>query len=1103
MSKENKNDKTEHDNITSKVISEGKDFVSDVSGANEWKRSKLGAITGVSTFTNAFRTTFSGPLVNLGSGTAKILKRVFGKDELTKLPTDSKDAKERFEVAQQVYQRNDQEVRELIDRSNVQAMIYFIATALAFCYGIIIYPTVSTQLFFPIGHVFPFFLVFPLACLFLKNSFYNWQLRYRKLGTFREFWKSGEILLFKSSAPTTTEKKAKRKTLSSLFVMALITGLLVPLAALAQDGEVSVDSFNWMSSLGDGDIFHNLLRFIIPGVGPIGEPLEFAPSPYVVPLSNAFAAFNATLLVVGSAILGWFTLSGTVASAHEGKVLGSRWHYIWAPLRVTMGIGFLAPVSNGFCAAQILVLQLIIWGGGMGNTVWVAYVESFSSGGGGQVLSETAERSFSNTLSTGHSLNFVRSFAAKSVCYESVLRYETDNNTRTKTNAGWLGINSSWLGNSGEYVIPESSYPSSVETHTIPQEYVEMNEEEIRSKIDELNYRLEVEFQPGAAGLLGTIWSMRHLFYTTDKEKRVRSEKEHLQEILRRKLSEDTSSLEGKTIGAVDWQWDFGPLCGLIEINSDNENNLREFFNQNDTQYSKVSGDINEAHEKLVKEIDGSNVKGLIRDFAISYVNSISGGQGTVEDVDLDLFQEAKENYEKAVLTYALEINEIVKDNVEVASEEELVAEAKEKGWASSGVFYMTLARMQGALFALTEVNSSERSVDPNIIDNGGELFRYLYGTEDKHTEEINGGVLRIYDGVFSNILTTDSFSERALRAGNSEAFGSNMFLSTIERIFGRNEMREWLAVMTVSPQHPMVDMVSFGYRALNTFVGGMIMYMVATTGIGGALAGGVLTGGLGAVKGFVVGNILSQILTPIGFLIKFLLFLLLIIGVVHMYILPMIPYIMMTMFILGMLLLTLEALVAAPIWAFFHIRMDGQEFVDQVQRPGYMIAFNLVLRPSLAILGLILSYSIFGAMAWFLSLTFYPAVIAATSTTGYGVIGIITMMVVLTYLHWQIALKSFSMITNVPDRVTRWFGYGGEQLGEENEGQKSTNFIVSNFTQRAEGAVRNATLAKGVSDAKTDKKSDDQNPGEEKKKENTPNTNDGGGGDKGTPKRE
>src|SRR3546814_4907273 len=86
---------------------------------------------------------------------------------------------------------------------------------------------------------------------------------------------------------------------------------------------------------------------------------------------------------------------------------------------------------------------------------------------------------------------------------------------------------------------------------------------------------------------------------------------------------------------------------------------------------------------------------------------------------------------------------------------------------------------------------------------------------------------------------------------------------------------------------------------------------------------------------------------------------------------------------------------------------MDGQEFVDQGQRPGYMIAFNLMLRPVLMVLGLVMSFTVFGAMMWFLAETFHVAADAATSDNATGPIGLIVMMVILTYLHYQIAIRS------------------------------------------------------------------------------------------------
>ena len=69
----------------------------------------------------------------------------------------------------------------------------------------------------------------------------------------------------------------------------------------------------------------------------------------------------------------------------------------------------------------------------------------------------------------------------------------------------------------------------------------------------------------------------------------------------------------------------------------------------------------------------------------------------------------------------------------------------------------------------------------------------------------------------------------------------------------------------------------------------------------------------------------------------------------------------------------------------------------------------------------------------------------------GLKLIGLLVMLVLLTYLHYQVAIRSFSLITSLPDRVTRWFGQSSENLGEENDSDRSTNFIVGNVSNRIE----------------------------------------------------
>ena len=188
--------------------------------------------------------------------------------------------------------------------------------------------------------------------------------------------------------------------------------------------------------------------------------------------------------------------------------------------------------------------------------------------------------------------------------------------------------------------------------------------------------------------------------------------------------------------------------------------------------------------------------------------------------------------------------------------------------------------------------------------------------------------------------------------------------------------------------------------------------------------------------------------------------------GVVHAYLIPMMPFIYMFFISTGMLILVAEAMVAAPIWAFMHIRMDGGDFVDNVQRPGYMIAWNLFLRPALAVFGLILSFSLFSGSFWLLNETFgIASEVATPNDWGIAAIGMLVMAAIQVYMHYQLALRSFGLITELPERVSRWFGQGCEQLNDSRDAEKAFGLLVDNSEKRLAGA---GDRASGIMEGQT-----------------------------------
>jgi len=97
------------------------------------------------------------------------------------------------------------------------------------------------------------------------------------------------------------------------------------------------------------------------------------------PYASAVAVFSGMLTFFGSLFLAWHVLSGIVMSAYTGKVLGQRFHQIWAPLRVVMGFGLLVPISGGFSSIHFLLRDVVgVAAVQMGNAPINAYITAIT-----------------------------------------------------------------------------------------------------------------------------------------------------------------------------------------------------------------------------------------------------------------------------------------------------------------------------------------------------------------------------------------------------------------------------------------------------------------------------------------------------------------------------------------------------------------------------------------------------------------------------------------------------------------------------------------------------------------------------------------------------
>lgn len=991
----------------------------DLIGADEFRNSKIGYLSGYS----AIKKSGTSILRPLGSGLSIIARsrHIFWPRrsvEKTYL-SDIEDDKERFQEAMAKHERTQEDLISLEKHFRFLTIMYLMFVIAGAAWGFHVINKDHYDVTGPSSLLFPFFQLFLLVPLFFQNAFYYYQVRTRTLHSFKYFMKRPrEWLPFKKIARVVS--------------LAILAGLMLMAPGMAE-------AFSLTDTLSEHDLFYRMLQQIAP-IGPVSPPL--ISSPWSEPLAAAFRAFNTALLTVGSMMLGWHTLAGTIASAHEGQVLGQRWHMIWAPLRSATGIASLAPVANGYCAAQVLVIQLIVWGGGIANGVWGSYIDFMSN-----------------------PASVERVFAVDD--YEIGPREIAEIGNNVAAREMILGV----LANQTCLRGVQLMHIKAIEDWNTNRRNTTIDITDIQANPQAYHAALNDAFgSPGFLGwgrseYAGTGLTAAELLVNGAAAGRLVGIEDTNMPFLR------AGQIENPERGEipVKARWDYGKYCGSIEIDL-LENSLVDRLVESNSGHADAQ--VIEAQTRILNEHIYDLTDNVITRFdseVIPLVNEVvdimvAAAEGVQESYAmLEQNAEAEQLLAEAYAIYRSIMAQTTGQYIERVDNwlgngvdtNELFETMRARGWAAGGTFYVLLAKLQEMYWSLGNYTPTMTTSNLELLkDEHDHYVRWLDGA-DGHS---GPGLIPVYNEFIETAVsnTGDALLDAMFEPSSAEASVMFKLLNTVlDDVFDIA-----LNVMNPDPYNAMLSMQELGNKTISIIIVAIAGILTVSTGT--AVVGGIIGGMrgipiVGSIAGGAIDGAISALAGPVSsvvFVVKLAIFILFSVGVMHAFILPMMPYVLMTFFVMGMMILVAEALIAAPIWAFFHVRLDGQDFVDQVQKPGYMIAFNLLLRPSLAVFGLILSYGLFGSIIWFIHETF--AIAGKSVMMGnVGVIGRIVMIIIMTYLHYQVAVRSFTLITQVPDRVTRWFGQSGENLGEGSDAERSTTAIVAGIGTRTESLAR------------------------------------------------
>lgn len=775
------------------------------------------------------------------------------------------------------------------------------------------------------------------------------------------------------------------------------------------------------------------------------------PFPFHEALHALFQFYSTGLLLVGAIIFLYFLVVVVLETATTGTPFGERFQNIWVPVRLVLALGLLIPIHYGLNSGQYIALYAAKFGSGFATNGWIQFNTAISnatvfSGGGSNPTGEPA-----SLLATPQAPDITPLVQQMSIVHACAY-------------ADWKVSNYKDGDDIKYYKLPiPPQADSNVKAYLVKAPMAAPGAD------------------PAEAMLLtnGTTYQQAMTFFDNSSDIVIRFGRE---------------SSESEALGNIE------PVCGdiAVKINDMSESGrnatygsgmVQEFyFDQIQTMWFEdeklkyLSWRLAELQAPGVplQCTIGCNVTELPACPAAGLLTP--GGPPSLEDMVnagtlgsynymLTAFSVAPmplPPFFTLIPTYNPCINQQpnaalrqtiidhyngeLKAAIEIAVDEfnnngtaeyELSDDILRRGWGGAGIWYNTIARLNGA-FVTVVMDVPEPISYPQIMEavrennrqnnrslSGADAFKpYVAQSGEGGDESVPAGEFGANADAVSMANQLHSILEywTADGANQAETSSENVFEMIINMIFGTEglfDMRDKNAHI-----HPLAQLSVLGKGIVESTIRNIFLSSAA------AFMGGFMA--VIDAKTAAGAQIFSQLAMSTAFIG-------LTAGFVLYYILPFLPFLYF-FFAVGQWVKSIfEAMVGVPLWALAHLRIDGEGLPGDSASDGYFLILDIFLRPILTVLGLVAAILIFSAQVRLLNLIWDLVVDNLSGVEGDATLGtgdtlrrstIDHLFFTVTYaiVVYMMATASFKLIDKIPDSILRWAGSGVSTFGDMNQ---------------------------------------------------------------------
>ena len=369
----------------------------------------------------------------------------------------------------------------------------------------------------------------------------------------------------------------------------------------------------------------------------------------------------------------------------------------------------------------------------------------------------------------------------------------------------------------------------------------------------------------------------------------------------------------------------------------------------------------------------------------------------------------------------------------------DMTPEILDLGWGGAGVWFNRISAFNGALttaaftvptptaypIAMEHIMKKKRGSEsetsplerftPSTISGGEGTSLQGYwsgsGLDDAANDTQIATLLdSVYQTVNSESVTTEPHRKN----------DKNLLINAFNAIFG---METLFDMRKNNDVHPIARLSALGKSIIDKTIiylgGGLIM-----SGLGGAAAS--VDGALGSA----FSNLASGLMTfaMIGVTV----------GITFYYIVPLMPFIYF-FFAVGQWVKSIfEAIVAVPLWALAHLRIDGNGIPGPAAINGYVLLLEIFLRPIVIVFSLLGGLALFSAIVAGLDSVFTLAVSNVAGYNPFDSTGALVFpdkvmaryaideffyTIAYAAIVYSIATPCFKLVDIIPRGVMRWMG--------------------------------------------------------------------------------